>query len=172
MLKFGGISPGFMIFYCVCDYCCGDGRLMVCAWLVLVECARDVDSQLIREDGLFGSHRSEAALPSPSPLLSRRCHSPDILIDTVWVNRISPISCHISAFPSPHVSNFAERPTQRCPYMRPLIALSTNPMSRYSAAVDCTKQCCLTLQATHRETRSHTNWTEKDQTSTVLSFFF
>lgn len=71
MLKFGGISPGFMIFYCVCDYCCGDGRLMVCAWLVLVECARDVDSQLIREDGLFGSHRSEAALPSPSPPFSR-----------------------------------------------------------------------------------------------------
>lgn len=115
MLKFGGISPGFMIFYCVCDYCCGDGRLMVCAWLVLVECARDVDSQLIREDGLFGSHRSEAALPSPSPLLSRRCHSPDILIDTVWVNRISPISCHISAFPSPHVSNFAGRWS---PYLR------------------------------------------------------
>lgn len=154
-----------MIFYCVCDYCCGDGRLMVYAWLVAVECARDVDSQLIQEDGLFSSHRREAALPSSSPLLSRQCHSPDILIDTVGVNRISPISCHISPYPSPHVNNFAERPTQHCPYMRPLIALSTNPMSRYSTAVDCTKQCCLTLQATHRETRSHTNWTEKDQTT-------
>ena len=72
----------------------------------------------------------------------------------------------------PHMHSFAERLTQRCPDMQPLIALSTDPMSRYSTAVDCTKQYCLTLRATHRETRSHTNWTEKDQRSTVLSRFF
>ena len=157
-----------MIFYCTRDYFRGEFYDLC----MISHCSKRDSCNSggwslqfsLQEEVFFFLHNDTP--DSLHPLSLHIAIPPETLNDIVWVICDNRISCHIGAF-SPSKTTHSARP-----YVQPSIA---NPRTRWAviwlrsiALSSAISQC---KPHTHRETRGHTNWAERDITTVSLCVY-